>query len=151
MSPRSIVIASVALIALTVPAYCAPEAAQFTGTWFCHWINTTPKGLHNNVKRTLHVAPNGNITEHIVNDLSVNRPSGRKTLHIEQACHTTSADVRDGVLITRWAPLEQIAPAPKDLPPGLHWQTGPFTLKFTRRGDKLVEVGEEDIVFTRVR
>ena len=134
-----------------VPAYCAPEAAPFAGTWSCHWVNTTPKGLHNDVKRTLYVQRDGNATERSVNDLSVSTPSGRKTLHIVQACHTTAAELRQGVLITHWAPLEQVEPAPKDMPSTLHWQTGPFTLRFTLRGDKLVEVNQEEVVFTRVR
>lgn len=127
-----------------------PES-RMDGTWYCHWVNTTPKGLHNDVKRTLVIRTNGTSTQKSVNDLSVSTPSGRKTLRIVQRSHSTSSEVREGVLIIHWAPLELVSPAAKDMPPGLHWQSGPLTLRFTLRGDKLTQISEDDVVFTRVK
>ncbi len=149
---RALVTAATLAIALAfAPAYGAPSGSQFDGTWFCRWVNTTPKGLHNDVKRTLVIRTAGASTEKSINDLSVSTPKGRKTLRVVQASHSTSTEIRGDVLVIHWAPLELLSPSPKDMPLGLHWQTGPFPLSFTLRGDKLVQVGRENSVFSRIK
>lgn len=129
----------------------AAPASAFDGTWVCHWTNTTPKGLHNDVQHRLTIHTDGTSTRSSTNDLSVSTPKGQQTLRVIQSCYSTATVMRGDVLAIRWSALKLLSPAEKDMPRGLHWRVGPFETQYKLRGTKLEQIGQDPLTYVRAK
>ncbi len=149
--PRVFAIALVSMTGLS--AFGSTEAAQiaprFTGRWVCHWTNTTPRGLHNDIDFTLVIHPDGTGTRRWKNNLSVASPGGRKTLRIVQLCRSISAEMEGDALVIRYSVPQLLTPTAREMPSGLHLMTQPFSVSYEASGGRLRQVGKENIIFVR--